>query len=47
LQDELAETTRLCEEHGARVKTYVVDVTDVEALRAAVKSAETDLGEIE
>ncbi|OCT53130.1 Secoisolariciresinol dehydrogenase [Cladophialophora carrionii] len=47
LEDELAETATLCEQHGARVKTYVVDVTDVDALRGVLKQAETDLGEID
>ena len=47
LEDELSETKRLAEEHGVKVKTYVVDVTDVEALRGVLKQVESDLGEIE
>ena len=47
LENELAETKRLAEEHGVKVGTYVVDVTDVAALRAVLKQAESDLGEIE
>ena len=47
LEDQLAETKRLCEEHGATVKTYTVDVTDVEGLRGVLKEAEEDLGNIE
>ncbi len=47
LENELAETKRLAEEHGVKVQTYVVDVTDIEALRGVLKQAESDLGEIE
>jgi NADP-dependent 3-hydroxy acid dehydrogenase YdfG len=47
LENELAETKRLCEEHGVNVRTYVVDVTDIEALRGVLKKAEEEVGEIE
>jgi short-subunit dehydrogenase len=47
LENELAETKRLCEEHGVKVRTYVVDVTDIEALRGVLKKAEKEVGEIE
>ncbi|KAH0830901.1 hypothetical protein AYO21_11547 [Fonsecaea monophora] len=47
LQDELTETKALCEKHGVTAKTYVVDVTDVEALRTALKRVEEDLGPID
>jgi NAD(P)-dependent dehydrogenase (short-subunit alcohol dehydrogenase family) len=47
LESELAETKKLCEEFGITAKTYVVDVTDVAALRGVLDQAEKDLGEVE
>ena len=47
LEDELAETKRLCEEHGVTARTYLCDVTDVEGLRGVIAEAESHLGDIE
>ncbi|KIY00152.1 uncharacterized protein Z520_03837 [Fonsecaea multimorphosa CBS 102226] len=47
LEHELAESKARCEMYGVKVKTYVVDVTDVGGLRGVLKQAEEDLGPID
>lgn len=42
--DDLAETARLAEQHGGRVRTALADVRDADALRVAVDEAVDALG---
>src|SRR5262249_50911113 len=43
-REDLAETARMAESHGAQVVTYVVDVRDAEALASAVDNGVAEVG---
>jgi SDR family mycofactocin-dependent oxidoreductase len=45
--EDLAETARLVEKHGRRIRTHKVDVRDFPALRAALEESVAELGRLD
>lgn len=47
LEDNLAETRKICEGYEVKVQTYSCDVTDVSRVRAVFKDINSTLGPVE